>query len=92
VLDAERVEGNEVLLGLRHPRVVGCYDEEDGGHRSHARQRRGCETLVAGHVDEGHVARTREMGPHVAQLDGESPLAFLGEPVGLLACERPEQR
>ena len=51
--DAERVDGGEVLGGLRHPAAVGRHDEQDGGDGAEPGEHVRHEPLVAGDVDEG---------------------------------------
>ncbi len=87
MLDPERVEGGEVLTRLWHPGVVGRDHEQHDRRRPETGQGGVDEPLVAGHVDEGHVAEVRQPAPAVAEPDRQAALLLLGQPVGIVSGE-----
>ena len=81
-----------MLLGLRLPALVGRDDEQDEPHRPDPGEHVADEPLVPGHVDEPDLAAARQRRPRVAEVDREPAPLLLGEPVGVDAGERDDQR
>ena len=92
LLDAEQPQDREVLVRLR-PGALGRVDHEEeevdagraGDHRAH-------EALVTGHVDEGERPPARQLERGVAEVDRDPARLLLGEPVGVLAGQRADER
>ena len=91
-LDAEEPEDREVLVRLRTRALRGVDDEQEevdprraGDHRPH-------EPLVAGDVDERQRAAAGQLERRVAEVDRDPARLLLGEPVGVLPRQRPDER
>jgi len=92
VLDAHRVDGGEVLGGLRHPAAVGGDNEQHRGDRADACQHVRHEPLVARHVHEGDPLSARQAAPREAEIDRQPAALFLRPPVRFHPRQRPDQR
>ena len=91
VLDSEQREDREMLVRLR-PRTFGGVDHEQeeidpGGAGDHVPD----EALVPGNVDQREAAAVGEVERRVAEVDRDSALALLGQPVGVLPGQRPDE-
>ena len=90
--DAQQIDDREVLARLRHDAVVGGDHEQhhvdSGGAGDHLAD----EPLVAGHVHHAHRAPTRKFELREAELDGDATLLLLGQPIGIGAGERFDER
>ncbi len=91
-LDSEETQDREVLVRLR-PRAFRRVDHEqeevDAGRPRHHRAH---EPLVAGDVDERQRATAGQLERRIAEVDRDPARLLLGEPVGVLARERPDER
>ena len=92
VPDADRVDGGQMLGGLRHPAAVRGHHEQHGGDRADAGQHVRDEPLVAWHVDEGQPTAAGQRHPGEPEVDGEPAALFLSPPVRLHPGERPHER
>ena len=81
-----------MLLGLRHPALVRGDDEQRDVDRAHAGEHVLDEAHVAGHVDEADLRARRQRREREAEVDGEPARLLLGEPVGVGAGEREDER
>jgi hypothetical protein len=88
----QRVDGREVLGGLRHPAAVRRHDEEHGGDGAEAGEHVRHEALVPWDVDEGELLPVRQRHPGITQVDRHAAAAFLRPPVGLHPGQRADQR
>ena len=81
-----------MLPGLGHDAFVGGDDQGHQVDPPGAGHHVPDEFLVAGHVHDPqeHPGRQREVGK--PQLDGDAPLLFFLQPVGIDAGERLNQR
>ena len=91
VLDPEQPQDGEVLVRLR-PRALGRVDDEQeevdpGRAGDHVAD----EALVPGHVDDGEPPPVRQLERRVAEVDRDAALLLLGQPVGVLARQRPDE-
>ncbi len=80
-----------MLLRLRHPAVVGRHDEEGEIDCAQAGDHVADEILVPGHIDqaERHAGQL-EMGE--TKIDRDPARFFLGQPIGIDAGQRLDQR
>ena len=76
----EGVQRREMLLRLWHPTLGGGHDEQNRRGRAHPGQHVGHEALMARNVDESELTAT-DLGPRKAEVDGQAPALFLGQPV-----------
>ena len=92
VLDPEQAEDREVLVRLR-PRAFARVDDEEeevdaaraGDHRPH-------EALVPRDVDHGEARAVGQLERRVAEVDRDAALVLLGQPIGVLARQRLDER
>ncbi len=77
-------------LGARP--VVGGHDEQRRIDLAGADEHVADEPVVAGHVDEVELAAVVERQVGVADVDRHPASPLLGQPVGVDAGQRPEQR
>jgi hypothetical protein len=90
-LDAEQPENRQVLVRL-WARAFTCIDDEQEEVDSRCPGDHGSdEPLVSGHVDERQSPAVRELERRVAEIDRDPALLFLGQPVRVLAGERPHE-
>ncbi len=91
-LDPEQVADREVLAGLRHHALVRGHHEQHqvdpGGAGDHGAH----QALVARHVHDAEPAARRQVERREAELDRDAAALLLGEPVGVDAGQRPDQR
>ncbi len=90
VANPEGIQRREMLFRLWHPTLGGGHDEHNRRDRAHAGQHVGHESLMARHVDERQLAAT-ELGPREAEVDGQAPALFFGQPVRPHAGEPVQQ-
>ena len=91
-VDPQQVEDRQMLLGLRHPTLVGRDDQQGGIDRSDSRKHVGHEPAVIGHVYEGDLTSAWQGRPGEAQVDGHSPTLLLLPPVGIATRQRLDKR
>ena len=78
-----------VRLGPRALARVDHEQEEVDPRR--ARDHRAHEALVAGHVHEREATAVRQLERRVAEVDRDAALLLLGQPVRVLARQRPDE-
>ena len=91
ILDAQQGQNVQMLDGLGHKAVVGCHHQHGQVDAAGACQHIFNEFLVAGHVHDAGLGAVGPVQVGKAQLDGDAPLLFLLEPVGLNAGEGLDQ-
>jgi hypothetical protein len=89
--EAEHPDDLEVLARLRHDRLVGGHDEEDGARSAGSRQHVADETLVSRDVDEGD-ADAVPLRVCESQVDRDATALLLGQSVRVDARQRLDQR
>ena len=91
VLDPEQPEDRQVLVRLR-PGALGCVDhEQEEVDARRAGDHVADEALVARDVDHGQTPPVRELERRVAEVDRDPALLLLGQPVGVLSGQRPDE-
>ena len=91
-LDAQELADREVLAGLRHHALVGGDDQQREVDAARAGQHVLDEALVAGHVDDLDHEPARLLEEGEAEVDGDAARLLLGQPVGVGAGQRLDQR
>ena len=89
---AEQVEDGAVLLALGHPGFVGGDHEQRDLDGADAGEHVLDEAHVTGDVDEADLGTGRQRREREPEVDGEAARLLLGEPVGVGAGQRPDQR
>ena len=92
MVDAEQPKDLEVLVRLRARPLARVDDEQEQVDAGRARHHRAHEALVAGDVDHRQPAAARQVERRVAELDRDPPRLFLGQPVGVRARQRLDER
>ena len=92
VLDPEQPQDREVLVRLRPRSLAGVDHEQEEVDAARARDHRADEALVAGDVDDGEARAVRQLERRVAEVDRDPALVLLGQPVGVLAGQRLDER
>jgi hypothetical protein len=90
-LDAEQPQDREVLVRLRPGAFVRVDHEQEEVDPGRSRDHRPHEPLVAGNVDQREPGSFAELEGRVPERDRDAALLFLGQPVGVLARERPHE-
>ena len=90
--DPQQLADVDVLARLGHDRLVGGHDEHDGVDAVRAGEHVAHEALVAGNVDEGGHDTAAQVRMGEAEVDGDPPLLFLLQPVGIGAGEGEDER
>ena len=90
--DAEQPQHVEVLGRLRHRALVGGDAEHGDVDAAGRRHHRAQEPLVARHVDHPGLPDPGQGEMSVASLEGDAAPLLLGQPVGVDAGERLDQR
>ena len=91
MLDPEQPDDREVLVRLRPGAFAGVDDEEEEVDAARPGDHVADEALVPGHVDQGEPATVREVERRVAEVDRDPARLLLGQPVGVLAGQRPDE-
>ena len=91
VVDPEEPEDREMLVGLRPRALRRVDDEQEEVDARGARDHRPDEPLVTRDVDERERRAVRELEGRVAEVDRDAAGTLLGQPVGVLARERPDE-
>src|SRR5258706_13606721 len=97
-IDAEITEDLQMLLGLRHPSVIGSYHKERQVDRADPGDHIFHEVFVAGHVNDSKLKRETsgrgcgQFQVRKAEVDGDSSRFFLRKSVGIDSGERFNQR
>ena len=91
-LDAEQAQDGEMLERLRSGALRRVDDEQEEVDPGRAGDHRAHEALVAGHVDERQAAPVRQLEWRVAEVDRDPAPLLLGQPVRVLAGQRPHER
>ncbi len=89
--DAEELADREVLAGLRLDRLVRGHDEQRAVDPADAGEHVFHEALVPRHVDEADLVVVGEPARE-AEVDGDAAPLLLGEPIGVDAGQRLDQR
>ena len=92
VLDAEQPQDREVLVRLLPRSLAGVDHEQEEVDAARARDHRADEALVAGDVDDREARPVRQLERRVAEIDRDPALVLLGQPVGVLAGQRLDER
>ena len=92
VLDPEQPQDREVLMGLRPRALAGVDDEEEEVDAARTRDHGADEALVPGDVDDREARAVRQLERRVAEVDRDPALVLLGQPVGVLAGQRLDER
>ena len=92
VADAERVEQRQVFERLRARAVVGRDDQHRGVDLAGADEHVADQLVVPRDVDEVELGAVVEREVRVADVDRHPAPPFLGQPVGVDAGQRAEQR
>ena len=90
-LDPEQPQDREVLVRLRPRALAGVDDEQEEVDARRAGDHRPHEALVAGHVDDRQPPPVRKLERRVAELDRDPAPLLLGQPVRVLAGQRPHE-
>ena len=80
-----------MLKGLRPRTLARIDDEEEKVDAGRAGNHVAYEALVTRHVDERQPATVREVERRVAEVDRDPARLLLGEPVGVLPGQRPDE-
>ncbi len=91
-LDAEQPEDCEVLVRLRPRALVRVDDEQEEVDSGRAGDHRADEALVAGDVDDGQPAPVGQLERRVPEVDRDAARLLFGQPVGVLARQRLDER
>ena len=92
VLDPEQPQDREVLVRLRPRALAGVDHEEEEVDAARTRDHRADEALVPGDVDDREARAVRQLERRVAEVDRDPALVLLGQPVGVLAGQRLDER
>ena len=92
VLDPEQAEDREVLVRLRPSALAGVDHEEEEVDAARARDHGADEALVSGDVDDREARAVGQLERRVAEVDRDPALVLLGQPVGVLARQRLDER
>jgi hypothetical protein len=90
--DAEQLADRDVLARLRHHALVGRHHEQQQVDARGARDHRAHEPLVAGHVDHAEPRAVGQVERREAELDRDAARLLLGQPVGVDAGQRSDER
>ena len=91
-VDAEDPEDGEVLARLRHHSFVERDDQQHRVDRSDTREHVADEVLMAGDVDDTHVAAAGKLEPREAEVDRHAALALLVQAIRVYSGERGDER
>ena len=91
-LDTQGLQDRDMLDRLGHDAVVGCDDQKGDVDTRRAHDHLADELLVAGNVDDGHLAAIGELKLGPTQFDGDAALLFLFQSVRILAGKRHHER
>ena len=80
-----------MLVRLRTRALGGVDHEQEQVDPGRARDHRPHEALVTGHVDQRQPPSVREVERRVAEVDRDPALALLGQTVGVLAGQGPDE-
>ena len=80
-----------MLVRLRARALSGVDHEQEEVDPGCARDHVADEALVPGHVDQREPAAVGEVERRVAEVDRDPALALLGQPVGVLPGQRPDE-
>ena len=92
VLDPEQAQDREVLVRLRARSLAGVDHEQEEVDAARARDHRADEALVARDVDDREARPVGQLERRVAEVDRDPALVLLGQPVGVLAGQRLDER
>ena len=92
MLDPEQAQDREVLVRLRPRSLAGVDDEQEEVDAARAGDHRADEALVPGHVDDREARPVGQLERRVAEIDRDPALVLLGQPVGVLAGQRLDER
>ena len=92
VADPERVEQREVLERLRPRTVVGGDDQQRGIDLAGPDEHVADQLVVPRHIDEVELGPVVEREVRIADVDGHPAALLLGQPVGVDAGQRAQQR
>ncbi len=92
VLDPEQPQDREVLMRLRPRSLAGIDHEQEEIDAARARNHRADEALVPGDVDDREARAVGQLERCVAEIDRDPALVLLGQPVGVLAGQRLDER
>ena len=90
-LDPEQPQDREVLVRLRPRALAGVDHQQEEVDPGRARDHRAHETLVTGHVDQRQARSVGQLERRVAERDRDPALLLLGQAVGVLARQRPDE-
>ena len=91
MLDSEQAQDREVLVRLRARSLGRVDDEQEEVDPRRPGDHVADEALVTGNVHDREPAAVRQLERRVAEVDRDPPLLLLGQPVGVLARERPDE-
>ena len=91
-VDAEQAQDREVLVRLRPRSFARVDDEEEEVDAARAGDHRPDEPLVPGHVDDRKLRPVGQLERRVAEVDRDPARVLLGQPVGVLAGQRLDER
>ena len=92
VLDPEQAQDREMLVRLRARPLAGVDHEEEEVDAARARDHGADEALVPGDVDDREARAVGQLERRVAEVDRDPALVLLGQPVGVLAGQRLDER
>ena len=81
-----------MLVRLRPRSLAGVDHEQEEVDAARARDHGADEALVAGDVDDREARAVGQLERRVAEVDRDPALVLLGQPVGVLAGQRLDER
>ena len=91
VLDRQQPQDRKVFERLRPGALAGVDDQQKQVDPARAGHHRAHEPLVPGHVDHGQAPAVGEVERRVPEVDRDSARLLLGQPVGVLARQGPDE-